>query len=240
MHTPPEVPPKRHRRRNIALAVAGVVILIIVVANTTSGHKHAAAPAATIKAAAHTASPDALEPGARKFVRAIRAALTAHGDSNPATDTQLAALAAHICQIRSDGGAQADVIDATASDGIQSKLDMTARTLVRNAEKDTCPREIPVAQTVTYIVNGSPADVTYGPAGTDLSGTVPLDVTAHLGSPSYYAINAQLQGGGQVSCVIKVNGKALSRATASGSYNIADCEISQNPLTGQWEDTNSS
>ncbi len=93
---------------------------------------------------------------------------------------------------------------------------------------------------MTYIVNGSPADVTYGPAGTDVSGTVPLDVTAHLDSPSYYAINAQLQGGGQVSCVIKVNGKALSRATASGSYNIADCEISRNPLTGQWEDTNSS
>ena len=82
MHTPPEVPPKRHRRRNIALAVVGAVILIIVVANTTSGHKHAPVPAATIKAAAHTSSPAALEPGARKFVRAIRAALTAHGDSN--------------------------------------------------------------------------------------------------------------------------------------------------------------
>ncbi len=27
---------------------------------------------------------------------------------------------------------------------------------------------------------------------------------------------------------------------ASGSYNIAQCEISQDPLTGQWADTNSS
>ena len=164
----------------------------------------------------------------------------AHGDSNPDGDSALASLAAGVCHARQAGGAQGDVIAATATADVNAKLDMTARRFVLTAERDSCPAEIPVKQTVTYIVTGSAADVTYGPAGTDLSGSVPLEVTEKLGNPSYYAINAQLQGGGSASCVIKVNGKALSRATASGGYNIADCEISQNPLTGQWEDTNSS
>ena len=93
-------------------------------------------------------------------------------------------------------------------------------------------------QTVTYIVTGSPADVTYGPAGSDFSGSVPMKVTKPLGNPDYYAIDAQLQGGGDVSCKIEVNGKVISQATASGGYNIASCEISQDPFSGNWEDTN--
>jgi len=93
-------------------------------------------------------------------------------------------------------------------------------------------------QTVTYVVTGSAADVTYGPAGSDYSGAVPMTVTKPLGTPAYYSINAQLQGGGTVSCEIKVDGNVISHATASGGYNIADCEISQDPLSGQWTDTN--
>lgn len=173
-------------------------------------------------------------------MRAIRAALTAQGDSNPSTDAQLAALAAHVCQIRSAGGAQTDVIAATASAGVQTKLDITARALVRTAERDTCPSEVPVRQTVTYIVTGTPgAQVTYGPAGTNLTGSVPMDITATLARPLYYAINAQLQGSGAVSCKILVNRNVISRSEATGGYNIADCEISPDPLTGTWQDTNS-
>jgi hypothetical protein len=93
-------------------------------------------------------------------------------------------------------------------------------------------------QTVTYVVSGSSADVTYGPAGSDLSGSVPMRVTQPLGTPVYYAISAQLQGSGDVSCQILVDGKVISSATASGGYNIADCEISQDPLSGNWQDTN--
>jgi len=98
----------------------------------------------------------------------------------------------------------------------------------------------PARQTVTYVVNGSPADVTYGPDGSDASGTVPMRVKAKLGHPQYYAITAQLNESGTVSCKILIDGKVISRATASGAYEIADCEADQNPLTGQWEDTNSS
>ena len=94
------------------------------------------------------------------------------------------------------------------------------------------------ADQIEFIVTGSPSDVTYGPSGTDLSGGVPMDVTQKLRNPEYYAISAQLNGDGSVSCEIKVGGKVVSRGQASGSYNIASCEISQNPLTGNWEDDN--
>ncbi len=94
------------------------------------------------------------------------------------------------------------------------------------------------AQTVTYVVTGSTADVTYGGAGSDASGTVPLHVRKPLGTPLYVAITAQLQGGGSVSCEIEVDGKVISQSTASGGYNIAQCEISQDPLSGNWTDTN--
>jgi hypothetical protein len=35
-----------------------------------------------------------------------------------------------------------------------------------------------------------------------------------------------------------VNGQAISTATASGGYTIASCQISQDPLSGNWTDTN--
>ena len=92
-------------------------------------------------------------------------------------------------------------------------------------------------QTITYEVTGSPANVTYGPAGSSLSGTVPMKVTAKLGDPLYYSLQAQLQGGGSVTVKILVNGTVISQGTASGGYNIAMAEISQDPLSGQWTDT---
>ena len=94
------------------------------------------------------------------------------------------------------------------------------------------------APTITYIVTGSPADVTYGASGSDTQGTVPMKVTAPLGDPSFYAINAQLQGSGSVHVEILIDGKVISQGTASGSYNIASAEIGQDPLTGDWEDDN--
>jgi hypothetical protein len=42
-------------------------------------------------------------------------------------------------------------------------------------------------------------------------------------------------GPGRVSCEIQVDGKAISTAQAAGGYNIAYCEIDQNPVTGKWE-----
>jgi hypothetical protein len=105
-----------------------------------------------------------------------------------------------------------------------------------------CPGDDPQPDKVTFIVSGSYANVTYGPAGSDYTGSVPMDVTNTIPSqpPIYYAIDAQLQGGGTVSCKIEVDGQTISQATAQGGYNIATCEISQDPLSGGWTDTNSS
>lgn len=104
----------------------------------------------------------------------------------------------------------------------------------------TKPKPKPKApDTVEYIVTGSPAEVTYGAAGSSLSGHSGMHVTKKLGSPSYYSISAQLSGSGKVTCEIKVKGKVISKGTATGSYNIAMCEIVQDPFGSGWEDANS-
>jgi hypothetical protein len=50
---------------------------------------------------------------------------------------------------------------------------------------------------------------------------------------------AHRHGEGRVTRKILLDGKVISKATATGSYNIADCEISPDPFSGKWEDTNS-
>jgi hypothetical protein len=97
----------------------------------------------------------------------------------------------------------------------------------------------PARQTITYVVTGSAANVTYGPAGTSRKGHIPMHVTRKLRNPSYYSITAQLNGSGRVRCKILVDGKVISTAVATGSYNIASCEISKDPLSGKWSNTNS-
>jgi hypothetical protein len=94
--------------------------------------------------------------------------------------------------------------------------------------------------TVEFIVSGSPADVTYGPSGSNIQGSVPLDAKEHIPStpPVYYAVSAQLNGSGTVSCEIKIGGRVISSGTASGSYNIASCEVVQDPISGGWQDAN--
>ena len=97
----------------------------------------------------------------------------------------------------------------------------------------------PARQTVTYVVSGSHADVQYGSAGSSAQGKVPMAVTSTLGSPLYYNISAQLNGSGSVTCKIEIDGRVISQASASGGYNIAMCEIVQDPLSGKWQDANS-
>ncbi len=94
-------------------------------------------------------------------------------------------------------------------------------------------------QIVTYVVTGSAAHVTYGPSGSDLTGTAPMSAASTLGDPPYYSIRAQLEGGGTVTCKLEVDGKVISVSTASGGYAIAVCEISRDPVTGQWENDSS-
>jgi hypothetical protein len=80
--------------------------------------------------------------------------------------------------------------------------------------------------------------VTYGPPGPGFNGNDPVHVTRALGNPELYAISAQLQGGGTVTCVIKVDGVPLSAPTATGEFTIADGGIGQDPITNLWQDDN--
>jgi lambda repressor-like predicted transcriptional regulator len=234
-------PRKRHRVRNGLLGIAALFVLLIVVSAIT-GNDQKSGDANTLhhavtSASSGSASSSPLTGGQTTFVAALRSALAAHGDMNTGTNTQLAKLGNDVCNAREAGDSQATLI--TATKGSWAKFDMTAARFVKTAERDICPSEYEAPQTITYVVTGSPADVTYGPAGSNLSGSVPMSVTTPLGSPAYYSIDAQLNGDGEVQCEIQVNGQVISSGTATGSYNIASCEISQDPITGQWQSDDS-
>jgi hypothetical protein len=96
------------------------------------------------------------------------------------------------------------------------------------------------AHTVTYVTSGDAADanVTYGPAGSALQGSVPMQASDQLGTATYYAIDAQLQGDGTVSCQILIDGTVVSSASAFGGYELARCEVIRDP-SGNWTDANS-
>ena len=151
-------------------------------------------------------------------------------------DSGIASFGEQVCSDLETGASIASEVP-TAQQAWTNTSPGDAIQMIVLAEKDICPAE-QSAQTVTYAVTGSYADVTYGPSGSNDQGTAPRSVTQSLGSPQYYAINAQLQGGGSVSCQIKVDGVTIASASASGGYNIADCEIDQNSTSGSWEDTN--
>jgi hypothetical protein len=246
MNPNPDHPPGHHagerksRRRlnKILLGVIGFAVLIVVLVVVGSSHTKATpntagSPPPTAHAAA-TPSPSAptLSAAQQAFVSDMRSQYGFNGS----TDSEIAGIGAAVCTGRQDGVSQrkTDAAVGVFVTGSSSSHDPIARL----AEKDLCPAYLP-QQTVTYIVTGTPgADVTYGPSGSDFNGSVPMRVIRPLGDPAFYAINAQLQGSGSVACTIKVNGVAISTATATGGFNIADCEISQDPLTGQWENTN--
>jgi hypothetical protein len=234
-------PRKGHRIRNGLLGIAALFVLLIVVSEITGSNQNSGNTGshhhAVTSASSGSASSSPLTSGQTTFVTAIRSALAAHGDVNTGTNAQLAKFGNEVCNAREADNSQATVI--TASKDAWAKFDMTAARFVKTAERDMCPSEYQVPQTVTYVVTGSPADVTYGPAGSDLNGSVPMSVTASLGSPAYYAIDAQLDGDGQVSCEIEINGQVISSGTATGDYNIASCEISQDPITGAWQSDDS-
>ena len=90
---------------------------------------------------------------------------------------------------------------------------------------------------LTYRVTGTPgARVTYGPAGTYLTGRAPLQVVARLGNPLYYFISAELPGRGSVECEILIGTKVMDKSVATGRHSLASCQISRDPLSGTWQD----
>ena len=107
-----------------------------------------------------------------------------------------------------------------------------ARPRSRSRAARSGPRPI-----LTYRVTGTPgARVTYGPAGTYLTGRAPVQVTARLGNPLYYFITAELPGNGSVECEILIGTKVMARSVATGHHSLASCQISRDPLSGKWQD----
>ena len=100
--------------------------------------------------------------------------------------------------------------------------------------------------TVEFIVGGSaPAgiDITYGSDNDSRQGPSALNGTLRLrvpfdGSAMYYDIDAQLQGGGDVSCKIVVLGPypdkplTVSHGHASGGYNICSAQAAPGDPSG--------
>jgi len=169
----------------------------------------------------------------QQFVSDMR---TAFSFGSSVADGDLGDFGQQVCSDRQSGTSPAaEVSSARSAWSNTSKGD--AVQMIVLAEKDICPDQLK-RQTITYVVRGDSADVTYGPSGSDYTGTVPMTVTRRLGSPSYYAINAQLNGSGTVSCKLKVDGVTISSGSATGSYNIASCQIGQNLNTGSWENEN--
>lgn len=231
---------RRHRARNIVLSAVGMIIAIAVISSLASAGSNSRGTAGRSSAGTSTSAPaatsPALSPSAQQFASDLQSS-TLFNIGSSTSDAQIASYGQQLCSMRQAGQEQTAAISYTESTW-SNMSPMLADAMTRLAEQDMCASELP-EQTITYIVRGTPgAQVTYGPAGSDFNGTVPMRVTAHLGNPEYYAINAQLQGDGHVKCSIEIDGIALSTASASGGYNIADCEIGQDPITNLWENDN--
>jgi hypothetical protein len=215
------------------LIISGAVAALIIFAagcGTTTANDTTAPPAQSSSSApAATPSTDAAH---EQFAGDMR---QAYSFDSSVVDSDMASFADQVCSDLSSNSVADEVPVVSGMWTDTSKGD--AINMITMAVRDVCPSQ-QFKQTVTYIVTGSPADVTYGPSGSNHQGYVPMKITEPLGSPSYYAINAQLNGGGRVTCKLKVDGVTLSTGSASGDYNIASCQIGQNITTGAWENEN--
>ena len=186
------------------------------------------APATTTESAAPSPA-STLTARQLQFVTDARNAL---GFGNSVQDSALAAFGQHVCRTRQAGATVA--AEVPAAQKVQASISTgDAVQMIMLAEKDLCPSQW-TSQQVTYVVTGSAAHVTYGPSGANFEGTGPLSVSQPLGQPQFYSINAQLTGGGSVTCLLKVDGVTIASNSASGNGNIASCQMDQN-LNGSWE-----
>lgn len=232
--------PVTHEPLKVAGLIAGVVVGGIILTSAgvaamgTSTSPRPAASANNAQAQAKTApSTPAQSAGVTQFISDMRQTFSF---GSGVADTDLASFGQQTCT-----DLQSGMTVAREVPGVRNQWTHTSKgdaiQMVNLAARDICPAAYP-RQTVTYVVTGSPADVTYGPSGSNHGGSVPMSVTRHLSHPEYYAIDAQLNGGGAVTCKLKVDGVTLSSSAASGSYNIASCQIGQDSDTGAWDNEN--
>jgi hypothetical protein len=238
--SPSQRPARAHRARNVMLLTVGLLVAVVAISAVASGggknHGGGAAPAAATTTPAPVVTTPALTASAQQFVSELQSS-SQFSISSSTSGAEIADYGQQVCSMRQGGQKQTAAISFTQTTW-SNMSPMLADAMTRLAEQDMCASDLP-EQTITYIVRGTAgAQVTYGPAGSDFNGNVPMRVTRRLGDPEYYAINAQLQGGGSVSCSIEVDGILLSAGSASGGYDIANCEIGQDPITSLWQNDN--
>ena len=128
-----------------------------------------------------------------------------------------------------------------------SSAEAAAASALASAEAATPTPASPTK--VEFIVSGSAPDgidITYGPSGSNLAGPSTLDGTATMsvpfdGSAEFYSLNAQLQGGGSITCKMVVTGPGdnpltVSSGAASGGFNICDAQAAPTDSSGlSWD-----
>lgn len=212
----------------MAAAALGADLTACASSTSTKAAPPTTAPAATTESAPPSPT-STLTARQLQFVTDARNAL---GFGNSVQDSALAAFGQHVCRTRQAGATVA--AEVPAAQKVQASISTgDAVQMIMLAEKDLCPSQS-TSQQVTYVVTGSAAHVTYGPSGANFEGTGPLSVSQPLGQPQFYSINAQLTGGGSVTCLLKVDGVTIASNSASGNGNIASCQMDQN-LNGSWE-----
>ena len=216
----------------MAAAALGADLTACASSTSTKAAPPTTAPAATTESAPPSPT-STLTARQLQFVTDVRNALSF---GNSVQDSALASFGQHVCRTRQAGATVA--AEVPAAQKVQASISMgDAVQMIMLAEKDLCPSQS-TSQQVTYVVTGSAAHVTYGPSGANFEGTGPLSVSQPLGQPQFYSINAQLTGGGSVTCLLKVDGVTIASNSASGNGNIASCQMDQN-LNGSWEATTS-
>jgi hypothetical protein len=92
---------------------------------------------------------------------------------------------------------------------------------------------------VQFSVTGSAptgVDITYGNDSSNYQGPKhpPMNKTLSLQDNAlYYDVTAQLQGGGSVTCSVKI-GDAVKVGHAKGDYNICSAQLNSDPINGGW------
>lgn len=96
----------------------------------------------------------------------------------------------------------------------------------------------PAGSAVFKVSGSAPAgvDITYGSESDNRQGgsSLPWSHSLHVDdNAQYYAVTAQLQGGGDIKCSLTIDG-VTGHGHASGSYNICQVELVQG-MFGGWD-----
>lgn len=120
------------------------------------------------------------------------------------------------------------VTAATKADKAQPAPTVTVTKTVTAKPAAKTTTAAPAGKAVFKVWGSAPSgvDITYGSDGENIQGRgLPMSKTLSVKDDAlYYAITAQLQGGGDVRCSVTIDGKTKT-GHASGGYNICSAQL---------------